>query len=420
MVSRESLPILVGHKNETRRILWFDAYRVKAGDCPVPHAKMKLSLRRVRVMSSARHAGLIACGYIAMALAANAQSAAQKATTVSALVTYPLFYHAQRVVVQRPLVQEGRLTWLASGEARVLCLGCPSETDGLTRYEAAGIFWDVGRLEPGDSRLGSLDLGPISERLLQKPWPASGEMPALVTDQVRFADQPDTPSIRMIALDPERYESEDITLVGRFRGRNLYGDLPNAPRQSRWDFVLQSADGSIWVTGIEPRGDDFFLSPNARVDTNRWIEVSGTVRGGQGLVWLEATQIALAKPLEEPVGAVSPRPPEPSPEVIFSAPTAEDTDVQLDTSVRLQFSRDMDADSFEECVRASYLQAPAAAGEIGFTIAYDEGKRVLEITFPEPLERFRTVKIELLDAITARDGAAMGKPWVLTFTLGGN
>ena len=374
-------------------------------------------------MSSARYAGLIACGYIAAAIAVGAQPTAHKATTVSALVMYPVFYHAQRIVVHGPLVQKDGLTWLASGEAQVLCLGCLVERDESTIYEVAGIFWDVGRLEPEDSRLGSLDLGPISERLLQKPWPASGEMPALVVDHVDVAGQPETPTVRTIALDPTRFESQDVTLAGRFRGRNLYGDLPNAPRQSRWDFVLQSADGSIWVTGIEPRGDDFFLSPNARVDTNRWIEVSGTVRRGRGLVWLEATKIALAKPREEPVVAVLPRPPEPPPEVIFSAPTAEDTDVPLDTSVRLQFSRDMDADSFEERVQASYLQAPSpdqAGAGIDFTIVYDEGKRVLEITFPDPLERFRTVKIELLDTITAHDGMDMGKPWVLTFTLGGS
>jgi hypothetical protein len=36
-------------------------------------------------------------------------------------------------------------------------------------------------------------------------------------------------------------------ITGQFYGRNLNGDLPDAPRQSRYDFV-RSARPSIWVT----------------------------------------------------------------------------------------------------------------------------------------------------------------------------
>jgi hypothetical protein len=43
---------------------------------------------------------------------------------------------------------------------------------------------------------------------------------------------------------------------------------------------------------------------------------------------------------------------------------------------------------------------------------------VLRITFAQPLERWRSVRIELLDGIKATDGQLL-KPWQMTFTVGG-
>jgi hypothetical protein len=110
--------------------------------------------------------------------------------------------------------------------------------------------------------------------------------------------------------------------------------------------------------------------------------------------------------------------------VIFSVPTAEQTDVSPASSVRIQFSRDLDPDSVAGQVRVAYVaaqsvergepQAPAAP----FTTSYNAGQRVLEIRFDGPLERFRVVRIELASGIRATDGAAL-VPWTLTFTTGG-
>ena len=61
-------------------------------------------------------------------------------------------------------------------------------------------------------------------------------------------------------------------MIGQFAGRNLLGDLPDAPAQSQWDFVLRSADAAIWVTGGAKRmlgekgyDDAFGARPLARV-----------------------------------------------------------------------------------------------------------------------------------------------------------
>ena len=53
-----------------------------------------------------------------------------------------------------------------------------------------------------------------------------------------------------------------------------------------------------------------------------------------------------------------------------------------------------------------------------FTATYQEGTRSLEIKFAKPLERFQTVKVELLEGITSMDGQPLGV-WTLTFTTGG-
>src|SRR5207342_2131812 len=85
-------------------------------------------------------------------------------------------------------------------------------------------------------------------------------------------------TIRALALAPEHYRDRSVTLIGRFRGSNLFGDLPLPVAKSRWDFVLQSADSAVWITGLRPRGKGFDLDPTARVDTGHWLQVTGTVR----------------------------------------------------------------------------------------------------------------------------------------------
>ena len=348
---------------------------------------------------------------------------ARKATTLSALLTYPVFFHGERIAVRAESWGEKQSMWLVDGETKVLTLGEPVPGPG-NRVEVLATFWDVGRLEPGDLRFSQLNLDDLSETLLQKPWPTVGELPVLVVESTLSPTLPPEATVRTIALEPEDYEGERVTIIGRFRGRNLYGDLPEAPGTSRWDFVLQSADGAIWVTGIEPRGRDFQLDMNARVDTGRWLEVTGVIYRNGDLVSLEGTKVALA---QRPAAATRtseetvPRQAS-APEVIFSAPTQGDADVPRDTLVRIQFSRDMDPDSFEDEVRVGYLQQESVERgglpAVEFDVEYRRGNRVLEIRFTEPLDPFRTVDVELLEGITATDGVAL-QPWTLTFALGG-
>lgn len=349
------------------------------------------------------------------------QPLARKATTLGALLQYPTFFHGQRVVVQAEVARRDELSWLVQDNLRLLCVGrCPAPT--TEAVEVDGLFWDAGRLEAGDPRLAPHDLGRIAERLFGKPWPGGGELFVLVADAVGPVSIPQPPTLRALALQPGRYEGQQVTVTGRFRGRNLYGDLPQAPRRSRGDFVLQSADAAIWVTGLEPRGRDFRLDVDARVDTGRWLEVSGVVHYERGLVRIEATKVALAAPPAEPSApVVVPVVRGPAPEVIFSTPSPDEVDVPTNVPIRLQFSRDMDVASFKGRVRVAYEDAagdPLAATPIEVTLQYREGNRVLELRLRQPLEPFRTVRVELRPGIAALDGVAMEQPWTMRFTTG--
>ena len=105
----------------------------------------------------------------------------------------------------------------------------------------------------------------------------------------------------------------------------------------------------------------------------------------------------------------------PPPEVVFSTPTEGETDVEPAAHIRVQFSRDLKADTVRGQVAVSYVGVSQPAPQ--FTTTYDGGRRMLEIKFAAPLEPFRTVLVTLGNGITASDGQPLS-PWKLTFSVG--
>src|SRR4029453_4851565 len=203
---------------------------------------------------------------------------------------------------------------------------------------------------------------------------------------------PPDPTLRALALAPERYVGKGVTITGRFRGANLFADLPSgAGTKGRWDFVLQSADAAIWVTGVRPRGRGFDLDVNARMDAGRWLQVAGTLRREGPLPYIEATSVAEGKAPNETVVeiALPPPPPEVPPAVVFSTPTAGETDAERALPIRIQFSRDMDPKSFINHVRLSYIgnAGPGAPAAPPIAIRSIEGNRGLESKPAQPLDR---------------------------------
>ena len=365
-------------------------------------------MRRIAVISLA-----VACAATPLV----AQAPDRIATTAEALVTNPLFFHGKRIVVRQAVKQTGALFELEATSKPVFVYwkDSPVGSDG----EIRGEFYDLGRMQEGDSRFSSYDFAPIVEAINKGRWPGRDQIFVILGATFVEGPLPPAPTIRAIALAPDTYEGREVTLTGRFRGHNLFGDLPQGVAKSKWDFILQSADGAVWVTGVRPKGKDFDLDPGARVDTGRWIEVKGTIQRDGVMVWITGKDIRLATaPAEVPIEIARPQPAEPPPAVIFSAPLAGETDFSPAGRIRIQFSRDMTPSSFHDRVRIHYAgpNAPTVAPPT-FTITYNDGNRSLEIKFKDSLASLQMVEVQLTEGITAIDGQALS-PWTLRFTTG--
>lgn len=369
---------------------------------------------------------------VALAATATAQPAVRRATNLAALLASPGFYHGRPIVIVATVgIDKNELRASDdSGSVRLLFKG--NAPDGLD--EIRGEFWDVGRMKPDEPKLAAIDLRATFGFDPDGAWPRQGEVLAVVATAVSPAAPPPAPSIRAIVLNPFRYIDQKVTVVGQFSGRNLMGDLPSAPAKSRYDFVLRSSDAALWVANIRPKlrdasNKEIELGLDARIDTARWLEVRGTVQQIRGLMVLdaEAGSLKLARPPQETVTSDEPVhvPAGPPPEVVFSAPTDEETDVLQNATVRIQFSRDLDQSTIRGRVRAHYLESQTIErGEpttppVELTTQYNPASRVLEIKFARPLERFRTLIVELGDGIKGTDGQPL-KPWKLTFSIGGS
>ncbi|MGB2713926.1 MAG: Ig-like domain-containing protein [Vicinamibacterales bacterium] len=351
----------------------------------------------------------------------SAQPTTRIATNVEALTSTPVFFHGRQVVVRQPITGSVELTRLDNTSKPIFVF--LKEPPGAVRdAELRGEFWDLGRLQPDDSRFSSYNFDRVLEAASSGQWPARDRVFVILNATLSEAPLPPAPTIRAIVLAPERYVDREVRISGRFRGRNLHGDLPQPLNKDRWDFVLQSADASIWISGMRPKGKDFELDPSARVDTGKWLEITGVVQRKGAQLWVEASSIRpTSAPSDVPVEVVVPvRPVEAPPSVIFTAPVQDDTEVERGAPVRIQFSRDLTGASIANRVRVSYTSAAPGAqppAPPAFTAVYQEGTRSIEIKFAQPLERFSAVKVELLEGITAFDGQPLA-PFTLTFTTG--
>ena len=339
---------------------------------------------------------------------ASMQSQQPIATALATIQRYPTFFHGRTVsLVGTPKEVDG--IWRLPMDTARTFVVIPREGHPPSReVELRGVLFDVGQVSRDDTRLSTSGLRTIVESLSGDVWPARNTLFALTA--ATWVDPPAlTPaSIRTVVLRPDGFERKQLTLRGRFRSQNLYGDLPAWPRQSQWDFVLQAADAAIWVTGQRPRGKGFDLDPTTRRGAGAWLEATGTIRFEDGLARLEATSLAASKPeSEEPPAVNVPTPPPlPAPAVIFSAPLDGESDVDPAAVIRVQFSRDMRDASFEGGIKVSYV------GDTGvlpppFAFKYSPDTRAVEIRFKTPLVSGIGVAVTLGPPIVARDGAAL-------------
>jgi Bacterial Ig-like domain len=365
-----------------------------------------------------------------LALSAAAQMPGRIATTPAALRAAPVFFHGKQIAVVGNIVDTREFARLEPASVTEGSSALPDvssrpifvfwrEQARRSSGEIRGEFWDLGRLTEGDSRFSSYNFRGLVDAVADGRWPTRDQMFVVVGATMMESTLPASPTLRAIVLAPEKYENRSAKVSGRFRGRNLYGDMAAPlPSPSKWDFVIQSADAAVWVSGARPKGKGFELDPGARVDTGRWLQVSGMVRREGSRVWVQAEEIELSSaPDETPVEIDVPTTPrEPPPSVTFSAPVPDEADVDTATSIRIQFSRDMDGRTLKDRIRITYLPAQGVAPPPPlFTANYNAGNHGVEIKLAKRLEAFQTVKVELLEGITALDGQQLA-PWSLTFS----
>jgi len=347
----------------------------------------------------------------------GAQGPQRRLTTIDALRQFPGFFHLQNVLVHGEFVETERRVSLRGGDSEIRVQLMPTVTTATGAVEVRGQLIDVGRLEAGDSRAGNFVEGRESSS-----WPHPGEELVLQVSAVAPSQPMVAPTLRALALEPWKFAGQTVTVTGNFRGRNLFGDLPDAPGKGRYDFIVRGGEGSVWVTGTRPRGSGFDFDVDRRIDSNRWLEITGPLVHDRGLVRIEATKIALAKApalteSDHEDGPVSAAPLKPA-EVVFNSPAEGETDITPTSSVRIQFSKGLTEASLAGRIRASYLGAPSSSEGPSIKTTYDGANRAIEIKFDKPLEPLRTVKIEILEGVTAFDRAPLA-PWTLTFTVGG-
>ena len=281
--------------------------------------------------------------------------------------------------------------------------------------EVRGEVLDVGKLERTDVRLGA-----YAERFKNDEWPRPGTHLVLNVTDVTDAPVATVANVRALALEPWKFEGQTVTVTGNFRGRNLFGDVPAAPGVSRYDFVLSGVDGSLWVTNLRPRGRGFDLDVERRMDSSEWLQVTGVAGRYRGVATITATSLARA---ERPTVTAAPTEtaaapaPNPPVNVVFSSPTQDETDVSPTSNVRIQFSRGLREASLKDQIRISYVADGGTASPLAFKTTYDAASRSLRLDFAAPLEPYRMVKVELLDAIRAFDNGTFA-PWTLTFSVG--
>ena len=369
-----------------------------------------LWLRLVR-RSALRAGGAVVTAIVLLTPAfSEAQPPPRRLATIGGLRQFPGYFHLQNILLRGEFKEEGGRITLDSedGNIRTILENDVRTTSGPV--EIRGQLVDVGRLEPGDPRV------PDAETRDASRWPRPGEELFVRVTAVSAAQTVPSVSIRALALEPWKYAGQKVTVTGNFRGRNLFGDLPGAPGKSRYDFVIRGAEGAAWVAGMQPKGKGFDLDIDRRVDTDKWLEVTGVVAYERGLVRIDASAMATANApqltlqIEEPA---APPPTLPPLEVVFSSPTPGEIEVEPTTSVRVQFSRGLDAKSISGAIRVSYPETGEKPPP--FQTTYDAATRALTMKFAAPLQP-GTVRIEVVDTLKAFDGAA-AKPSTLTFTV---
>lgn len=217
-----------------------------------------------------------------------------------------------------------------------------------------------------------------------------------------------------------KMDGQLVRVVGKFRGRNLFADLPSRSMRTANDWVIKDDLFAVWVTNRKPKGDGFELDPAIRRDSNRWVEVIGRPTTRRGVVVIDASEVNLTQPPTPKADAAPPPPPPERPKIppviVFSLPLDGEHDFDFSGRITVQFNNDMDEASFQGRVGLRY-EGPAHPGDPGFEsmrVSYNPGSKALIVDPGSPILPDRVLDLVLLTGIVDIDGQPLvrrdGKP----------
>lgn len=219
-------------------------------------------------------------------------------------------------------------------------------------------------------------------------------------------------TIESLVLSPGSRDGNLVRVVGQFRGRNLYGDLPVSSELSRSDWVIKDDVFAVWITGKKPKGSGWELDAGLKRDTGKWIAVVGRPTTRKGITYIDAERVELTT-APSPTAKAEPPPPPPEipkvpPVIVFALPLDGET-VPPDSRFTVQFSKDMKIASFKGHVALRYA-GPVLPGDHpfdGVKLSYDGGRRALTVDPGDLLRRGREVELMLFPGIADIDGLAL-------------
>jgi hypothetical protein len=220
-------------------------------------------------------------------------------------------------------------------------------------------------------------------------------------------------SLEALVANPGRHDGRRVRVIGQFRGGNLYGDLPARSKLVSGDWVLKDDVFAIWITGRKPKGSGFDLDADLKRDTGKWLDVSGRVSTRAGITYIQADNVALTTAPSASAGAAAPPPPPERPKqppvIVFSLPLDGELDISDSERFTVQFSKDMDEDSFRGRVLLRYA-GPVRPGDRPFDAArlsYDGGRRALTVDPGDRLRPGRVIELILLEGIADLEGLTL-------------
>jgi Bacterial Ig-like domain len=263
--------------------------------------------------------------------------------------------------------------------------------------EITGVFLETGQVQGSNPAFGV------------QFWNFTGPPEKEPTGEIKAPEV----SLEKLVSNPGKRDGQMIRVVGKFRGRNLYGDLPVRTQRTTADWVIKDDLYAIWVTGKKPKGAGWELDSGLKRDTGKWVEVIGKPETVRGVTYIKAVRIQLTTP---PSARADVKPPPPPPEkprkppvVVFALPLDGDGEVAQDSRFVVQFSKDMDETTFNGHVLLRYT-GPVLPGDRAFDglkLTYDRGRRALTVDPGDVLRPRRQIELILLPGISDIDGMTL-------------